>query len=283
VVKAVETPPRFTGLEVWPQAAQLPPVVVGETLLERLQLVTGDQMTVRLPPRSGSWLVPRLRLDVAGSFQLAFSEFDERWVLVPLEALLRSSPDQGVAGVEIEVADAMSVGVVRERVESIATETVVTDWREMNSALFAALRWQTLSLFVVLSLVVAVASFQVSSAMVVLAIEKRRSTGVLQALGLPVYRLRRLLMLVGTFLGCAGVGLGMVVGASASQILTELRVVRFPPGLAEVYMVDAIPFEVSPGALVTVAAVGFTLVWLASLWPAWRASKIEPVQALKAV
>ncbi len=283
VVKAVDSPPPFAEIEEWPESGDLPPVLLGQRLMERLQLRRGDHMTVRLPPKAGSWLVPSLRLRVAGSFQLAFSEFDERWLLTPLDAVLTSDPSLGVAGVEVEVADAMRVGSVRSRLEDVASETVVTDWREMNSALFAALRWQTLSLFVVLSLVIAVASFQVSSAMVVLAIEKRRSTGVLQALGLPVFRLRRILILVGTFLGCGGVAIGMAVGLVTCELLTRLRVVRFPPGLAEVYMVDAIPFEVAPGAALAVAAVGVLLVWLASLWPAWRAAKVEPVRALKAV
>ena len=283
VLKAVSTPPPFSGLEEWPRSSELPPVVLGQRLMERLQLEDGDPLTVRLPPKRGSWLVPAIRVQVAGSFQLAFSEFDERWLLMPLPDLLAADDSYGVAGVEVEVRDPMAVGEVRARVEAAAAESVVTDWREMNAALFAALRWQTVSLFVVLSLVVAVASFQVSSAMVVLAIEKRRSTGVLQALGLPVRRLRRLLALVGTLLGCVGVGTGLAAGSAACFVLTWLRVVRFPPDLAEVYMVDSIPFVLAPLPTLAVALVGLMLVWVASLWPAWRAARIEPVQALKAV
>ena len=280
-IKAVQDPPTYTGLEAWPET-QLMPVILGVRLAEQIAAETGESTTVRLPPESGTWVVPSLRLEVAGTFSLAFAEFDQQWILIPLGRVHEVMPDVGAAGVEIELDDPMAVDKIREPLEIGFPKLLFTDWREMNRSLFAALRWQTLSLFVVLSLVVAVASFQVSSALVVLAIDKRRAAGTLQALGGTPAMIRRVFLISGLLLGGVGLSLGIAFGCIASWILSTFRVIRFPEGLARVYMVDSIPFHPVWYDLLAVAVVGVILVGVASLWPAWRASQEDPVSALKA-
>jgi lipoprotein-releasing system permease protein len=282
VIKAVARPPAFSGLEAWPEPGVLT-AVVGADLAAAVGVEIGEPHVIRLPPRPGSWTLPTLRVLPTATFRLSFPEFDERWLVVPLDELLRAFPDPGVAGVEADLEDPMAVEKVRARFERLEPDLYFNDWREMNQTLFAALRWQILSLFVVLSLVVAVASFQVSSALVVLAIDKRRSTGMLQALGAAPRRIRRVLVLAGSLLGGCGVVAGLAVGVVASVLASELRLIRFPSGLARVYMVDHIPLEVDPVHVVAVLAVCSLLVLLASLWPAWRTSRLDPVAALKAV
>jgi len=282
VVKAVGEPPSFTGLETWPETTAIP-AVLGERLADGLVLEAGDSLTVSLPPEARSWLLPVLRLEVVGTFRLAFAEFDQRWVVVPLERVLAARPELGVAGVEVELDDPFAVERARDALGMAAPQLVITDWREMNRPLFAALRWQTLSLFLVLSLVVAVASFQVSSALVVLAIDKRRTTGMLLALGATPATVRRVLVLAGVILGSTGVVGGLAFGVGASVLMTELEVIRFPEGLARVYMVDTIPLVVAPLHLLAVAAVCGALVLAASWWPAWRSSQLDPVTALRSV
>ena len=249
----------------------------------KVDFESGDTATVRLPPEGGSWILPALRLEIVGTFRLAFAEFDEQWITVPLAETLRMLPEMGIAGIEIEVADPMAVEEVRQRLTDLDPRLLYTDWREMNSSLFAALRWQTLSLFVVLSLVVAVASFQVSSALVVLAIDKQRSSGMLQALGATPARIRRVLVYSGLLLGGSGVVGGIFFGSIISWIMTATRAVRFPPGLARVYMVDSIPLIPSPLHLVAVAGICLVIVFLASVWPAWKTSRQDPVASLRAV
>ncbi len=104
----------------------------------------------------------------------------------------------------------------------------------------------------------------------------------MHALGATPTLIRRVLLTSGILLGGAGLGCGLVIGAVASWALTALRVVRFPEGLARVYMVDTIPFHVSPVDLMAVAAVGIVLVAVASFWPAWRSSREDPISALRA-
>ncbi len=282
-IKAVADPPAYGGLNAWPEGSAGIPALIGERLAASLRLAAGDRVAVRLPPEPGSWIVPTITLFNAGTFRLAFAEFDSSWVVVPLAATAAALPGTGAAGIEVEVADPLAVATVREALEEVHPELLYTDWREMNRSLFAVLRWQTLSLFVVLSLVVAVASFQVASALVVLAIDKRRSAGMLQALGVTPAGIRRVLVLAGLLLGGSAVVAGVVVGCVGSWLMTLLRVVRFPEGLARVYMVDSIPFRPEAAHLLAVFAVCLTLVFLASLGPAWRTSREDPVASLRAV
>jgi lipoprotein-releasing system permease protein len=280
-LKAVAEPPSYTGLETWPEREGLV-AVLGERLSMQVGLESGDSATVRLPPEGGSWILPALRLDIVGTFRLSFAEFDEQWITVPLNETLRLLPALGIAGIEIEIADPMAVEKIRQQLTELEPRLLYTDWREMNSSLFAALRWQTLSLFVVLSLVVAVASFQVSSALVVLAIDKQRSSGMLQALGATPARIRRVLVYSGLLLGGSGVAGGIAFGCIISWIMTATRAVRFPPGLARVYMVDSIPLIPSPSHLAGVAGICLLIVFLASVWPAWKTSRQDPVASLRA-
>lgn len=283
VVKAAARPPSFVNLAHWPPAPKAIPAVLGYRLAEKIGAHEGDTIEVLLPPRQGSWLLPSLSLHVVGTFHVAFAEFDEQWIVAPLVPVLASQRGLGVSAIELEVVDPMHVAGLHHAVEAALPGFMVTDWLEMNPALFAALRWQTLSLFVVLSLVAAVASFQVSSALVVVSVEKRRTSGMLQALGATPARIRRLLTEVGCLLGLAGVGAGIAIGWLVSVVMTHYRVIRFPAGLARVYLVEFIPLRVTPTHLAAVAAVCTVVVVLASLWPARRAARLDPVAALRSV
>ncbi len=283
VIKATVAPPAFTGLGEWPSPGDAIPAVLGYRLAESLGVGPGDTVRILLPPKEGSWLLPSLPLRVVGTFHLAFSSFDERWIVAPLGRLMEAVPGLGVAGVEVGLRDPMAVEAVRLPLEEAWPGMIVNDWLQMNPALFTALRWQTLSLFVVLSLVAAVASFQVSSALVVVAAQKRRTTGMLQALGMGQRSVRRILTWVGLLLGGAGVLTGLGVGVVASLVMTWLRVIRFPPGMARIYMVEFIPLTPDPVHLGAILLVCSAVVLGASAWPARRAARLDPVAALRAV
>jgi lipoprotein-releasing system permease protein len=280
-LKAVAKPPSYTGFDEWPTGDGLV-AVFGERLATQIGFERGDSATVHLPPEGDSWILPALRLEVVGTFRLAFAEFDEGWITVPLAEMIRMLPEVGIAGIEIELADPTAVDEIREQLKHLDPRLLFTDWREMNSSLFAAHRWLTLSLFVVLSLVVAVASFQVSSALVVLAIDKQRSSGMLQALGATPARIRKVLVYSGLLLGGTGVLGGIAFGCIVSWVMTATRAVRFPPGLARVYMVDSIPLIPTLLHVAAIAGICLLIVFLSSVWPAWKTSRQDPVASLRA-
>ncbi|MCP4901527.1 MAG: ABC transporter permease [bacterium] len=280
IIKAVEKPPDFTGLEEWPSDSSLA-AVIGSRLSRKADLEVGDVAHLRIPPRAGGWVIPTLAISIVGQFDLGFAEFDERWIVMPLDSVLAALPEEGVAGIELTVADPLAVDLYRERVEAEVDELLFSDWHEMNRVMFTALRWQTTSLFVVLTLVVAVASFQVSSAMVVLAIDKRPTAGILQAMGATPGKVGRALTLAGTLVGGSGVVIGVLLGVVGGMIATKVRLIRFPEDLARVYMVDHIPLVVTPGHVLLIGGICLALVFIASLWPARRIARENPVASIR--
>lgn len=280
IIKAVERPPGFANLESWPENVAMP-AIVGAQLSAITGISVGDTAQLRVPPRAGGWVVPGFAANVVGSFSLGFAEFDERWIVMPLAAILEVLPHEGVAGIELMVEDALEVEHYRTKLLEEIDGLIFSDWHEMNEVMFTALKWQTTSLFVVLSLVVAVASFQVSSAMVVLAIDKRASAGILQAMGATPPVVGRALTLAGMMVGGTGVVVGLVLGGVASILATEVRLIRFPDDLARVYMVDHIPLVVTPVHVLMVTGVCVLLVSLASVWPALRIAKEHPVVSIR--
>lgn len=282
ILKGVGSPPPFTGLSSWSSKKELGGSI-GFELARHLAAEPGDTMRLQLPPALGSWIMPSISLRVLSTFRLDFSEFDRRWVIVALDKLLVALPNLKTGGIEISLDDPQAVDEAREKLEKLAPELLFTDWRDMNISLFSALRWQTLSLFVVLSLVVAVASFQVSSALVVLSIDKRRSTGMLQAIGATPGRVWRILSMAGIFLGMGGLSLGLVAGGLICKLLTLGHIVRFPEDLARIYLIDHVPFLLNFFNMAAIAGICLILITIASIWPAYRSAHMDPAQAIKAV
>jgi len=171
---------------------------------------------------------------------------------------------------------------VRERIEAVVgMEASVTDWRQSNREIFAALRLQKWGLFLVLGLIVLVSTFNIASALIVMVRERGRDTAVLAALGLGPRRLRRVFLWSGLSLGAAGTTLGLLLGTVVSVLITRNELVRFDPGVAEIYFISSVPFDVQALDLLAVAGLSLLVVGLASWWPARLAASVMPARALR--
>jgi lipoprotein-releasing system permease protein len=157
----------------------------------------------------------------------------------------------------------------------------VLDWKVLNRDLFDALAVQQTLLFVVLTLIVAVAAGTVVSSLVVLLAEKTREVGVLAALGASPALVARTFRLSGTLLGGAGLALGVLFGLLVCFLLTAFRAVRFPPEIAKVYYLTWMPFRPEPLHVLAILLVGLLLVLGASVLPARRAARMNPADALR--
>jgi lipoprotein-releasing system permease protein len=254
-------------------------VAVGSGVARRLGVSVGGlaslQMVVDGKPRA-------LPVRLTSVFHSGFTDIDERWLAIRLDELVRRLPGARPAGVEIRLRRPEEASLRRPELEKLCGNGVlVATWEESNANLFAALKWQKLSLAMVLSLVLGVAAFEVASALVVLVTEKRRSIGVLLALGSPPSLVRRTMMLAGAALGGAGVLAGLVVGLVVVAALRLAGIPHFPPEIATVYMVERIPLLVLPGDLALVLTLGIGEVVLASLIPAFRAASRDPAEVLR--
>lgn len=260
----------------------IPGVVLGVDLAGELGVVPGERLRlVVIAVGEGAPKFVYRTLRFAGTFSSGFSEFDREWAVTSRETVAALSPD-GLESLEVVVDDLDRAPEVAEAIRAQAPDgTLVTDWRELNRELFAALALQKAALFLLLGLIVLVSTFNVASSLVVLVREKRRDLGVLAALGLAPERMRWVFLLYGGALGLAGTLSGLALAGTISWVADRYELVRFGPEVASIYFLRAVPFHLS---LVDAAQIGgFTLgVTLLSCWlPSRRALTLDPSAALR--
>ncbi len=257
-------------------------VRLGRRLAEQLGVDAGS--TLRLALLGVEDGTPRFAfrtLEVAGTFATGFSEFDNRWAVVD-PAIVEGVPGSGLGLWEVSLARPDRAPQAAEAIRAALGDAFVAiEWQRFNRDLFAALDLQKRALFLLLGLIVLVATFNVASTLVVLVRERMRDLGVLAALGLTPRRLRVVFLAYGGVLGAAGAVLGLLIAALAATVMTRFELLSFGPEIAQVYFLESVPLRLSVGdaAVVALLAVGVTV--LACLVPAWRASRLDPVVALR--
>ncbi len=257
-------------------------IVLGRELQRTLDARQGDPVrltTIRSAGSSGPRMAYRT-LRVAGAFETGYSEYDRSYAIVHRDTAVAVGGGRVV--LEVTTAPGASVPGVREMIEGLAgADALVTDWRLGNRDIRAAFRLQEWGLFLILGLIVLVSTFNIASALVVLVRERGRDTAVLAALGLGPRRVQRVFLLGGMSLGAAGTALGIGLGALVSVIVTRYELVRFDPGVAEIYFVSSVPFDVQAPDLLAVAAFSLLVTGLACWLPAKMGAAVEPARALR--
>jgi lipoprotein-releasing system permease protein len=267
-------------------ATERPGVAIGVELARVLDLREGDTVLLSVPDntRGVSALVARSApYRVARIFRTNFYESDSELVFLDRQALRDLARMEGQANVIEIKLDTIRDTESAARAIGLAAgkEFSVTDWRSLNTGLFSALKIQQTTLFFVIGLIVAVSTFNIVATLVMTVKEKKRDIGVLTALGAQPNFFSRVFLFLGGLLGGAGVVAGIAFGALVCWVMTTFRLLRFPPGVAEIYFVSYIPFVVR--ALDLAAIVGFSaLVVLVASWlPARRAARVDVAEALR--
>jgi lipoprotein-releasing system permease protein len=267
-------------------AASPPGVAIGVELARLLDVREGGTVVLSVPDNTpgASLLVARSApFRVARIFRTNFYESDSGLVFLDREVLRKLAHMEGEANViEIKLdtirdteGAALAIG------KAAGKEFSVTDWRSLNTGLFSALRIQQTTLFFVIGLIVAVSTFNIVATLVMTVKEKKRDIGVLTALGAEASFFSRVFLLLGGLLGGAGVLAGIAFGALVCWVMTAFRLLRFPPGVAEIYFVSYIPFLVSPLDLGAIVGFSALVILLASWLPARRAGRVDIAEALR--
>jgi len=262
------------------------PVLLGAGLARTLGASKGTTIILETSSAAlaaGLTVPARTPLVVAAVVETGFSEVDDGWAVVPLPVFERLAPPGARQGVwEMKLRRPADSGeTVAAARKLLGENATVLDWKILNRDLFEALAVQQTLLFVVLTLIVAVAAGTVVSSLVVLLAEKTREVGVLAALGAPPALVTRAFRLSGMLLGGAGLALGVLFGLLVCFLLTAFRAVRFPPEIAKVYYLSWMPFRPEPLHVLGILAIGFLLVLAASALPARRAARMDPADALR--
>jgi lipoprotein-releasing system permease protein len=263
-----------------------PGVAIGIDLARLLDVHDGDAIILSVPDatRGGSALVPRSApFRVSRIFRTNFYESDSELVFVDREVLRRLARMEGQANViEIKLDTIRNTESAARAIAAAAgKEFSVTDWRSLNSGLFSALAIQQITLFFVIGLIVGVSTFNIVATLVMTVQEKKRDIGVLTALGAEPNFFQRVFLSLGALLGGAGVVAGIAFGVLVCWVMTTFRLLRFPPGVAEIYFVSFIPFRVRPIDLASIVGFSAVVILLASWIPARRAGRIDIAEALR--
>lgn len=262
--------------------AVLPGIVLGRKLARDLDLRPGDSVSAALAvaPDSAS-AVPRLRrMAVVGLFDSGMPEYDKSVAYLSLSEAqkLFGLADQ-ISSVEVKVDDLYAAPRIAERVaEAAGFPYRVRDWMQSNENLFAALRLQKTVYFIVLLLIVLVAAFTILATLIMVVTEKRRDVAILRSIGATRQSIRRIFIAKGLVIGVAGTAVGTALGYLGSVALRSYQFIDLP---IEVFYVSTVPVRIYAGHFVLVATSAFILTLLATLYPAYQASRLAPVDVLR--
>ncbi|MGE0658787.1 MAG: lipoprotein-releasing ABC transporter permease subunit [Reyranellaceae bacterium] len=266
-------------------------VVVGQGLLDVLGLKVGDDLTLISSQTIATplGLLPRTaRMTIVGSFELGMYEYDTRFVFVPLEAAqaLFGMPDK-VTQLEIRTAGDADLPRIENEVGRLAPPaSVVVNWERSNQGFFAVVRTQASVLFLILALIIVVAAFNIVSSLFILVKTKSAEIGILRTIGASRGLINRVFVLAGLIVGGLGTAAGLVIGVLFSANIETLR--QWLQGLlgvelfsAKLYLLTELPSVVDAGDVIAIVVMALVLSLLAGLYPAWRAGRLDPIDALK--
>lgn len=266
-----------------PEADSLPGVVLGAELARTLGTGAGDVVYLISPRGSLSPVghIPSMRrFRVAGLFRSGMYEYDGALAFVRLgEARRLLRMGDRVSGVEAWMDDPdEAAGARRALSASLGDGFRVRDWTEMNRNFFGALRLEKTAMFVILTLIVLVAAFNIANSLAMTVMEKTRDIAILKAMGATDRAVRRIFILKGLAIGAAGTLLGGVLGIALCLVLQSTDFLRLP---ADVYYLTTIPVRLEAWNVAAIAAAALVICFLATLFPARQASRLNPVEAFR--
>jgi lipoprotein-releasing system permease protein len=266
-------------------------IILGKELALWLGVDIGDKVTVYVPEFNTTpiGILPKMRrFTVSGIFEVGAQEYDFGLAVIHLrDAQKLTRLGEGVTGVRLRLTDIWDAWpVARDLAGKMQGMYRVRDWARDHENFFRSLKMEKTVMFVLLSLVIAIAAFNLVSSLVMLVQDKQSDIAILRTLGLSPGAVMRAFMVQGTVIGFLGIALGVVGGVLLSLNLSQIvglieRLTGSELMPADVYYISGVPTVVEPGDVALVALVAFILCLGATVYPAWRASKVDPAEALR--
>ena len=266
-------------------------VAIGSKLAEKLSIGVGDNLTLLTPrgPVTPMGIMPRIKAyKVAAVFEIGMFEFDTSFVFMPLtEAQAYFDRHGDVTTIAVYITDPDQVARFRELVSDSAGRPIaVLDWRQFNTSFFGALKVQRNVMFLIVTIIVIVAVFNITSGLIMLVKDKGPDIGILRTIGASKTAVMRVFVITGTAIGAVGTLVGLLLGAVLSHNAESIRqALSWLSGVKifdeKLYFLNRLPAEMDMGETAAVVAMALTLSLLATLYPSWRAARLDPVEALR--
>jgi lipoprotein-releasing system permease protein len=269
----------------------LPGIILGVELAKHLSVDLNDTLKVISPlgTITPMGMMPKMKsFRVIGIFRSGMYEYDSSMAYISLESAQKFFGMAGhVTGIEIKTKDIYRVKEIGRAIRrKMGFPFWTKDWMEMNRNLFSALKLEKIAMFIILVLIVLVAAFNIISTLIMVVMEKNKDIAILKSMGAPSKGILKIFMIEGWVIGVVGTALGLILGLGIAFNLET--VTGFVEGLfgfkilsSDVYYIDKLPSQVNPldVGLIVITTIGISL--LATLYPSWRASKLDPAEALR--
>ena len=266
-------------------------IVIGKRLAEKYHVFPGDSLSLVAPEGTSTAFgtVPRIRrFQVIAIFDVGMKEYDSGVVFIPLESAQNFFRlPEAVNGIEVFLHHPdQATYISRLLTQNLGPSVRVIDWQRANSSFTTALQVERNVMFTILTLIILVAAFNIISSLIMLVKDKTHDIAILRTIGASQSMIMRIFFLAGSLIGVIGTATGSLLGLLITSNIEAIR--QWLEKLsgtqlfsAEVYFLTKLPSKVDPYEVATVVAVALLLVFLASLYPSWRAARLDPVEALR--
>lgn len=266
-------------------------ILLGVELARALGVSMGDKVTLLTPQGNvtPAGMIPRIKqFTVVGLFKIGMYEYDASLAMVDLkDAQVLFRLGDAVSGVRLKLADPFAAPALKSQLYSVLPGTVsIVDWTDMNATYFRAVQIEKRMMFIILTLIVAVAAFNLVSSLVMVVTDKQADIAILRTLGASPASVMKIFMIQGAVAGVlgtlAGVAGGLAIAHNLDVILPAIETVLGTKLLSsDVYMIDYLPSDVQYADVITITVISLLLALLATVYPSWRAARTQPAEALR--
>lgn len=265
----------------------LPPVVLGVRLADRMAVFPGDSLLIfslenfGMDPMGGYRPAVR-QFEVTGTFETGMYDYDLNNMYAPLgwvQGILGIQREDQISGLGVRISDPWRATEVSAEIQNRLGGTYFAQsWTTTNQSLFSALQLEKLAMGVILSLIVMVAAFNIVSTLVMVVVDRTSEIGILKSMGMSDGQILRIFVLQGLAIGTLGTALGTGLGLFLSWTLHRFEIIKIPP---DVYFIDRLPVSVHVEDVAFIVVVSIVISFVATIYPALQASRLQPVEAIR--
>ena len=264
-------------------SGEVPEVAMGNELAKNIGATVGTRIKIISPLGTLTPMgrIPRIKnFQVGAIFHSGMFEFDNTLVYASIPWVQDYlGMDDKVTGIDVQVKDIYAADKIAAAIQAKLGPAYQTrDWMRMNRSLFAALKLEKIAMFIILTLIVLVAAFNITSTLIMMVMEKTKDIAILKSMGATRRSIMQIFMLEGLIIGVIGTVIGLALGFILTGILKKYEFIKLP---SDVYYISTLPVKIESMDVALIAGATILISFLATLYPSWQASRLEPVEAIR--